>query len=48
MRKQYVKNTVLSVVYRIVRGHKMAALIAIGLVFGVFAILNLIEFKRLD
>ncbi|MEO1039997.1 MAG: hypothetical protein AAFX09_10660 [Pseudomonadota bacterium] len=26
----------------------MAAIIALGLCFGIFAILNLIEFKRLD
>ncbi len=26
----------------------MAAIIALGLAFGIFAILNLIDFKRLD
>lgn len=30
------------------RGFPMAALIALGLCFGLFALFNLIEFKRLD
>jgi hypothetical protein len=32
----------------LLKGEPMAALIALGLCFGVFAVLNLIDNKRLD